>query len=577
VLDNSVSTAARVLPVDIRRFPWTSRLASDYVYGFDALQPFYAGNPADAAAWRDAIARAQQHPRERAQVAAILEAQQRRRGAPPDALAASASLADPRTVAVVTGQQAGLFGGPLFTLLKALTAIRLARRVRTEHGVPAVAIFWVHGEDHDWDEIKRCRVLDADSVPRETEVGRPGAADGPIARVTLDASTERAIVALQQALPPTEFTAGVLTSLRAHYAPGTGMAEAFARWIEALLGQHGLIVFDGSDAAAKPLVAELFAREIERGDATRLAADASRRLESAGYHAQVAVTEGSRALFDLTSGREPIRPPSPSATARQVPPSPSATARQVPPSPSATARQGDLLVAGSRVESVADMAARARSAPHEFSPNVLLRPVTQDTLFPTVCYVGGPAEVAYYGQLRDVYEAFGVPMPLVMPRASATVVDANAFRFLTRYDVPLESLSAQDEATLNALLASQLPPSVEASIEEARRAIDARMTTVAGELPRVDPTLEGAARSTLSRMHDDLTRLQAKVIQAAKRKNETLRRQFTHAQALTFPGGEPQERALGLVYFLNKYGPSFVERMVEDMPADMGTHAVIAL
>ena len=551
MLDNSVSTAARVLPVDIRRFPWTSRLASDYVYAFDALQPFYSGNPADAAAWRGAIVRAQQHPRQRERVAAILEAQQRRRGAPPDALAASASLADPRTVAVVTGQQAGLFGGPLFTLLKALTAIRQARRIRTEHGVPAVAIFWVHGEDHDWDEIKGCRVLDADSAPRDTEISRADAADGPsagpIAKVTLDASVERAVAALEQALLPTEFTAGVLASLRAHYAPGIGMADAFARWIEALLGQHGLIVFDGSDAAAKPLAADLFAREIERGDAARLAGEASRRLESAGYHAQVAVTEASRALFDLTSGREPIR------------------------------EDGDTLTAGVRRETAAAMAARARTAPHEFSPNVLLRPVTQDTLFPTVCYVGGPAEVAYYGQLRGVYEAFGVPMPLVMPRATATVVDANAFRFLTKYELPLESLSAQDEATLNTLLASQLPPSVEAAVDEARRALDATMTAVAGELPRVDPTLEGAARSTLARMQDDLTKLQAKVIQAAKRKNETLRRQFTHAQAQTFPGGKPQERALGLIYFLNKYGPSFVERMVDDMPADMGTHAVIAL
>ena len=112
-------------------------------------------------------------------------------------------------------------------------------------------------------------------------------------------------------------------------------------------------------------------------------------------------------------------------------------------------------------------------------------------------------------------------MPLMMPRATATVVDANAFRFLTRYDVPLESLSAQDEATLNALLASQLPPSVEAALDEARRAIDAGMTAVAGELPRVDPTLEGAARSTLSCMQDELTKLQAKVIQAAKRRNVT--------------------------------------------------------
>lgn len=538
----------RVLPVDIRHFPWTSRLVSDYAFAFDPLTAFYAGNPADDDAWRDAIARAQHHPRQRTQVAALLETQQRRRGAQPEALTASAALADPRTVAVVTGQQAGLFGGPLFTLLKALTAIREARRVRTELGVPAVAIFWVHGEDHDWDEIKGCRVLDADAAPRDIGIDRaPGTTDGPIARVTLDASVERAVSALEHALQPTAFTAELLASLRAHYAPGTGMADAFARWIESLLGRHGLIVFDGSDPAAKPLVADLFARELERGDAARLAADAGRRLEAAGYHAQVAVAEGSRALFDLTSGREPIR------------------------------QDGDTLTAGARRETTEAMATRARTAPHEFSPNVLLRPVTQDTLFPTICYVGGPAEVAYYGQLRGVYEAFGVPMPLVMPRATATVVDANAFRFLTRHDLPLESLSAQDEAALNVLLASQLPPSVEGSLNDAQRALEQRLAVVTAELRRVDPTLEGAAKSTLSRMQDDLARLHGKVIQAAKRKNETLRRQFTHAQAQTFPGGHPQERAVGLIYFLNKYGPSFVDRMAEELPADMSTHAVIAL
>src|SRR5688572_6460960 len=148
------------LPIDIRRFPWIKRLAADYAFDFEKVAEFFAGNPTDPAAWRDAIARTQRHARQRDALAVVLQAQQRRRGAPADALAAASTLRDPHTVAVVTGQQAGLFGGPLFTLLKALTAIQLARRVTAEHHVPAVPIFWIDAEDHDWDEVKACGVLD---------------------------------------------------------------------------------------------------------------------------------------------------------------------------------------------------------------------------------------------------------------------------------------------------------------------------------------------------------------------------------------------------------------------------------
>ena len=140
-------------------------------------------------------------------------------------------------------------------------------------------------------------------------------------------------------------------------------------------------------------------------------------------------------------------------------------------------------------------------------------------------------------------------MPLIQQRATATIVDSNAMRFLTKHDVPLESLRAQDEAALNELLTAQLPPSVEASLEDAPRAIEQRMDALAKEVAQVDATLEGATRSTLSRMQDDLKKLHGKIIQAAKRKDETLRRQFQHAQAQAFPGGEPQERAIGFVYF----------------------------
>jgi len=228
-------------------------------------------------------------------------------------------------------------------------------------------------------------------------------------------------------------------------------------------------------------------------------------------------------------------------------------------------------------QSAAALLEGVRSSPEEFSPSVLLRPIVQDTLFPTVCYVAGPNELAYLGQLRRVYDAFSIPMPLIQQRATATLVDSNALRFLTRYDVALESLRAQDEAVLNAVLEAQLPPSVEASLDEAVRTLEQRMERLAKEVVQIDPTLEGASRSTLSRMQDDLKKLHGKIIQAAKRKDETLRRQFQNARAQAFPGGEPQERAVGFVYFLNKYGPALVDRLYAELPVDAGTHWVVTI
>jgi bacillithiol biosynthesis cysteine-adding enzyme BshC len=423
--------------------------------------------------------------------------------------------------------------------------------VRTEHHVPAVAVFWIDAEDHDWDEVKRVGVFDADMTVQHPSLGNPpGAHEGPVARVTLDDSVTTALAALQAALPPTEFTPELIASLRGIYRPGAGMADAFAQWLDAMLGPHGLIVFDAADPAAKPLAADVFAHELRHvGETSRLAAKAGADLQARGYHAQVTPQEGSIALFHLNAGREPIR------------------------------YQGGRFVWGDEGASAspAELLDRVRQAPHEFSPNVLLRPLVQDTLFPTVCYVAGPSELAYHGQLGSVYSAFAVPRPLVQPRASATLLDSNAVRFLVKHEFPLESLRAQDEASLNQLLESQLPPTVEASLEDAARVVQERMEALAAAVPQIDTTLEGATRSTLLRMQEDLRKLHGKIIQAAKRKDETLRRQFKHAQAQAFPGGHPQEREVGVVCFLNKYGRSLVDRLSEEMSLEAGTHWVITI
>jgi bacillithiol biosynthesis cysteine-adding enzyme BshC len=535
--------------IDLRRFPWFRRLAADYAFAFDSLAPFYAGNPTAASAWRDAIARASAAPRRRDQLVDALRAQLERRRAPGTAIAAAERLRDPRAVAVITGQQAGLFGGPLYTLLKAITAIQLAARTTRDFGVPAVPVFWIDAEDHDWDEVASTVVLDAEPKPRTLSLSRPpGAGEVSVASVRLDSGVSALVEELQRALPPTEFTAEVLGLLANAYRPGEGMADAFGRWIEALLGPMGLVLYDCADPATKPLVADVFAREFEEpGRTFELAAQAGASLEALGYHAQVTPHPGGVALFHLDGGRHAVR------------------------------LDGGNFIAGSRAYTAAEMRSLAQSAPEQFSPNVLLRPLVQDAMFPTVCYVGGPAELAYLGQLRGVYEHFGVPMPLVYPRATATLVDTAAARFLEKYDLPIESLQPQDEAGLNRLLEAQLPASVEQSLHEATDAVQARMAAVIAAVPLIDPTLEGAARSTLGKMDHDLRTLHAKIIHAAKKRDETLRRQYNRARVLAFPGGHPQERTLGFVYFMNRYGPSFVDLLARELPLDLGRHYLLTL
>jgi bacillithiol biosynthesis cysteine-adding enzyme BshC len=326
------------------------------------------------------------------------------------------------------------------------------------------------------------------------------------------------------------------------------MVDAFGRWLEQVLGGHGLIVYDSSDAAAKPLAREVFTRELSMpGQTAKLAALAGSNLVARGYHSQVHSQDDGLALFHLDGGRRAIR------------------------------QQDGRFIVGDQSFQASALVQRAIEQPAGFSPNVLLRPVVQDTLFPTICYVAGPNELAYLGQLRGVYEHFGVPMPLMYPRASATLLDSAALRFLTRYKLPLEALQAQDEAALNELLKTQIPAELEESFADASQAIDAGMTQLIQAMPTLDPTLEGAARSTLGRMQHDLETLHGKMIQAAKRRDETLRRQFIHARALAFPSGHAQERAVGFISFLNQYGPALVDRLDEALPLDMGRHWIVTV
>jgi bacillithiol biosynthesis cysteine-adding enzyme BshC len=292
----------------------------------------------------------------------------------------------------------------------------------------------------------------------------------------------------------------------------------------------------------------VFGRELAfPGTTAALAMRAANTLSECGHTPQVTPHPDSVALFRIDGARRPIKV------------------------------QGDAYAVGDDMVARSALQQEAAEHPDRFSPNVLLRPIVQDTLFPTICYVAGPSELAYLGQLAGVYEHFGVPMPIIHPRATATLADSATLRFLSKYNVPLEDLQPQDEAVLNRLLASLLPPSVEGSLKEAEDGIRTSMQRVIDAMPAVDPTLAGAARTTLGKLEHELRALHGKLINAAKKRDETLRRQFTRAQALTFPQGHAQERTLAAVYFLNLYGDALIDRLLEELPLDLGQHWVLTI
>ena len=535
--------------IDVRQISWIRPLASDYTSNFNAIASLYAGDPSSPAAWQNAITRAGRHPRRRGEIAAVVGAQLMRRGAPAEALANASALADEGAVAIVTGQQAGAFGGPLYTILKAVTAIQLARRTAAEHGIPVIPVFWVEAEDHDWAEVRSSTVLDAELQPKEItlpDVGGSGAL--PVGALVLDGDIATAHEALRATLPPSDFTEWLSTTLRESYAAGTSVGSAFARLLDQLLGPHGLVVFESFDAAAKPLVADIFARELQfPGRTSSLAAAAGAELEARGHQPQIKPSDDGIALFRMDPERRLLR------------------------------RDGADFVAGDDRLAAAALIAEVVDHPERFSPNVLLRPVVQDTLFPTICYVAGPSELAYLGQLRGVYEHFGVPMPLVCQRGTATLIDSATARFLAKYDFPVQDLQARDDSALNRLLQAQLPKEVEDALGDAGRDLERLLGRIIEVIPVVDPTLAGAARTTLGKMEHDLRALHNKVIQAAKKRDDTLRRQFMRAQALIFPAGQPQERTLGLVFFLNRYGPALVDRLLEELPVEPGHHWLLVI
>jgi len=462
-------------------------------------------------------------------------------------------LSDTDTVAVVTGQQAGLFTGPLFTIYKALTAIKLAEQL-TSAGITAVPVFWAATEDHDLDEVAKACFIGQDAGLVEIEY-RPQqyVKNSPVGNIPVDGSIDAAVRDLFESLSATEFSAEVRQSIEDAWHEDTDFGKAFQTELAGLLRKHGLIFIDPMAQGIKELAAPIHADAIAKGDEV-VAAIRERDLQLAadGFHSQVVVEEDYFPFFWISDDGRRL-------ALRRV--------------GDGVYKAKDGLVEFTRAE----LLEIATDEPHRLSPGVMLRPVVQDYLLPTACYVGGAAEIAYFAQNSEAYRILERPVTPILHRQSLTLLESKYKRTLEKFGLELKELFNGVDAVLQRVGSEQLSLETTDRFDAVENSISRNLDDLESELARIDPTLLPNLAKRREKMLHHIRALKTKANLAQVRKDKTTERQIREALTALLPNGELQERVINVNSFLNKYGQYFIDLIYDDIDPGNNEHLMISI
>jgi bacillithiol biosynthesis cysteine-adding enzyme BshC len=507
--------------------PGATRLFLDFSYYFDRVARFYRHDPHSFESFPTAAKQIDYPDARRTEIVRALTAQN-------GPSAALDSLSKPGTVAIVTGQQVGLFSGPAYTIYKAATAARLAKEL-SEQGTPAVPIFWLATEDHDLAEVDHAWVFDSARQPvalrAETESthGRPR----PVGGIKLD---RLPMDELRRGLNGFPHAEEVIAMVGDAYPKGITMGAGFQALLKKLLAPLGMIFLDPLDPEIRKIGAPLIAEALRAAPElkARLLAR-SKELEDAGYHAQVLVEDKTSLFFSLEKGdRVPLR------------------------------------VKESEYASLSNRAA-------EISPNALLRPVMQDYLLPTCAYVGGPAELAYLAQSQVIYDRLLGRMPVMISRAGFTLLEPHATKLLERYKLTVPQIFVDEEHLHERLAQSLVPESITHAFDTETAGVMKHLERIRAELAGFDPTLAASLEKSQAKIDYQLSKARKKAAAEIMRRNDRAESDAQYLRGLLYPHKHLQERFYSILPFLATHGMDLVERIYDDVRLDCPDHRVVSI
>jgi bacillithiol biosynthesis cysteine-adding enzyme BshC len=490
---------------------------------------------------------------DRNRVCDALETMNQRWGAGQATLDNIQLLRESDCIAVVSGQQAGLFTGPLYTIYKALSAVKLAGCLR-QRDTKAVPVFWIASEDGDFAEVAKVEFISRDCQLKNIEVSAALHREGqPVGHVVVDNSIDAAVDQLFELLPNSEFAADMKALVKDAWRQGRGYAESFATMMTSLLGRYGLIFLDPLDPELKKLAAPLYSEAAQRASEIAAALEKrSKELESAGYHAQVLATANSFPLFlhDEQGSRH------------------------------AVARVEDGKYKAKDIEqeyTAEELASLAQEQPERFSPNVTLRAVVQDYLLPTLAYYGGAAEIAYFAQTAEVYRVLERPATPILPRSSLTMIERHSGRVLERYGLSLKDFFEGLEPVIKRVVEEHLGAKTAKLFANTEENVNHELDRLRQELESIDATLAGALETGRKKINYQLEGLRTRFVRAQMERDEAVHRQLQRAFDQLYPNKDLQERHINITSLLARHGTYVIEWIFNAINLGSSEHQIVYL
>lgn len=465
-------------------------------------------------------------------------------------LANIAGLNDVKSLAVVTGQQLGLFGGPMYTLYKIITVIKLTRQFKERfEEYNFIPVFWLEGDDHDFNEIRWIKLINnlnelkevtyAEEIPEED-------AKKSVGTLTLTKEIISVLEDIKMSLRETEFSPALISRLSEIYSEGKTIKQAFKELIFWLFDEYGLVILDPQDKEIKSLLAPVFIKEIEGfREHTQKLVLTSAKLEEV-YHAQVKI-KPVNLFYSTDEGRYSIEPVDNTFKLR---------------------RKRKQFTKEELIETI-------QNEPERFSPNVLLRPICQDYLLPTALYIAGPSEIAYFAQVTPLYEFFNLVTPIIYPRASATIVEKSIQSALDKFNLELKDIFIKSDLLKDQVISSVSENNLDGLFDDSNKQIELIFDELKTKLFSIDKTISDSSERYRDKVLSAFAELKSKAIQAQKKKHEISLKQIDKISESLYPSENLQEREINFIYFVNKYGESFMKKLFDELLVNNYEHQVL--
>lgn len=536
--------------------PGYNDLFIDYINNFDKVSKFYDFSFDSQGLFNSIITKKESYNTgkvSRLELAELLKTQNKFFNSGESTFLNIEFLKDPDTFAVVTGQQIGLLTGNLYTIIKALNAVQLSRSLSAKYPeFKFVPVFWLEADDHDFLEINNINVFDKANNVANVKYFEKGVEKErylmPTGRIVLDEHIETFKQTLKELLLPTEFTEQLFDYINRSYKEGIDLLTAFARFFNYIVGDTGIIFCNPTDKEIKRMMTPVFEKELVTYPQTcEMIINTSAELEIENYEPQVKprsinmfyTHNNSRHLIEYKEDKFSLRHTRQKFEKEEL---------------------FDLLY----------------SVPENFSPNVILRPVCQDFLLPTIAYTGGPSEVAYFAQFKDVYSFYEMNVPVVYPRTSVTLIEKRVETFLEKFDIGFEELF-DFELAAKKLLGKVNEVNIEEIFSNFIDDLNAVIYTYGLKLDDVDKNLMVNLRNKYDKFVENLGFSREKFIESQIKQNDSTGSKLSSVVSSVFPEGNPQERFINVVYFINKYGFNFINELFETIELNKFAHQVVSL